>query len=163
MQKMYGLLLVCVALVIYTTAISIGIAWFAFCFGTFLIGVILLLFAPLLLITPPMFVFSLGHAPMAYGMKLLVNSKQELWEGQLESLNKKIMEFDQERLDYYMTKFYHIHENRALFPEEWKECQSYNKAFFNTVFKRDKLYQKLNKNTPFISTAHGGGRNSKEL
>lgn len=162
MNKIYGLFLVCVALAIYAAAISIGIAWVAFCFGTIFIGILLLLFAPLLLLSPPMFVFSLGHAPMAYGVKLLVKSKQELWEEQLESLNKKLMEFDQERLDYYTKKFYHSHDNRALFPEEWKECQTYHKTFFDTVFKRDDLYNKLNPNAPFVSTQHGFGRHSQK-
>lgn len=146
MQKIYGLLLVCVALAIYAAAISIGIAWVAFCFGTIFIGILLLLFAPLLLLTPPLFVFSLGHAPMAYGVRLLVKSKQELLEEQLEALNKKIMGFDQERLDYYTKKFYHTHDNRVLFPEEWKVAQAYHDDFLKTEFKRDDVYRKLNSN-----------------
>lgn len=162
MHKIYGLLLVCVALAIYATAISIGIAWVSFCFGTIFIGILLLLFAPLLLITPPLFVFSLGHAPMAYGVKLLVKSKRELWEEQLEALNKKRMEFTQEKLDYYWKKFYHTHENRALFPEEWKECQAYTKAVTDTIDKCDRLHYKLNPNREFESTPHGRSSHSQE-
>ncbi|EOI6606442.1 hypothetical protein ACMVC6_004512 [Vibrio parahaemolyticus] len=162
MQKIYGLFLVCVALGIYAAAISIGIAWVAFCFGTIFIGILLLLFAPLLLLTPPMFVFSLGHAPMAYGMKLLVKSRKELLEEQLETLNKKIMAFDQDKLDYYTKNFYHTHEKRDLFPEEWKEAQAYHGDFFKTVFKRDEVYHKLNPNAPYVSTPHGVGRHSQE-
>lgn len=162
MSKIYGLFLVCLALAIYTAAISIGIAWFAFCFGTIFIGILLLIFAPLLLLFPPLFVFSLGHAPMAYGIKLLTKSKQVLLEEQLSSINKKMMEFDKELLDYYTKKYYHTHENRALYPQEWEKCKAYHKAFSDTVVKHNELHHKLNPNALFVSTSHVTAINRKK-
>ena len=170
MQKIYGLFLVCVALGIYAAAISIGITWVAFCFGTIFIGILLLLFAPAVLLVPPLFVFSFGNAPMLYGIKLLVKSRTELLEEQLEALDKKRMTFNQDKLDYY-TKILQTHENRELFPEEWKEAQAYIDDFFKTAFKRDEVYYKLNPNIPRVFTTHdappvftthGEGRHSQE-
>ena len=43
---------ICVGLVIWAVAISIELSWLAICFGTVVIGFLLLIFAPLVLVAP---------------------------------------------------------------------------------------------------------------
>ena len=47
MGKIASLAHICVGLVIWAVAISIELSWLAICFGTVVIGFLLLIFAPL--------------------------------------------------------------------------------------------------------------------
>lgn len=51
-----------------------GVAWLAFCFGTVIIGVLLLIFSPGILFAPFLFGFSMGTALIAVGCE---NNRQD--------------------------------------------------------------------------------------
>ena len=53
MKKIVGFVQVLIGLFLWGCAISVGIAWIGFCFGTVVIGVLLLIFMPHVLLLPP--------------------------------------------------------------------------------------------------------------
>lgn len=59
MQRIKGFLQILGGLGLWAFGITIGVAWIAFCFGTIVIGVLLLLLAPWVLLMP----FTLGIVP----------------------------------------------------------------------------------------------------
>ena len=59
MQRVKGVLQILGGLGLWAFGITIGVAWIAFCFGTIVIGVLLLLLAPRILLMP----FSIGIVP----------------------------------------------------------------------------------------------------
>lgn len=52
MNFLSGLALIAVGIAIWVAAISALIAWLAFCFGTVIIGILMLIFVPQLLLMP---------------------------------------------------------------------------------------------------------------
>lgn len=67
MQKIKGVLQILGGLGLWAFGISIGVSWIALCFGTVVIGVLLLLFAPGVLLAPFMFGIVPGNAMLALG------------------------------------------------------------------------------------------------
>lgn len=64
------------AFLIWSVAISALAAWLAFCFGTVIVGVLLLIFAPYILLMP-LAIGVPGTALFFYGMDRLVNKNKE--------------------------------------------------------------------------------------
>jgi|TARA_B110000908_G_C10253483_1_gene453735 hypothetical protein len=52
MHRLKGLILILIGLSLIGTGIALTIAWIGFCFGTLVIGVLLLIFSPAILIAP---------------------------------------------------------------------------------------------------------------
>jgi hypothetical protein len=61
---------------IWGIAVTVLLAWWAFCFGSIVIGVILLIFAPYILIAP-LAIATPATALFIYGMDNLVNRKED--------------------------------------------------------------------------------------
>jgi len=62
-----------VGIVLWIFAIAVGIAWIGFCFGTIIIGILLLFFAPRILIFPTAFLSVFANGFLLVG---LVNIKK---------------------------------------------------------------------------------------
>ena len=71
MKLVWGIILVILALGLFGSAIAVGIAWIGFCFGTVIIGVLLLLFAPTVLLLPFAFLWALAQATLLGGLALI--------------------------------------------------------------------------------------------
>ena len=63
-------------MVIWGAAIMALLAWLAFCFGSIIVGALLLLFAPWVLLAP-LAIGTPGTAMFVIGMDKLVNSKKD--------------------------------------------------------------------------------------
>jgi hypothetical protein len=61
---------------IWAVAITALISWLAFCFGSVIIGILLLIFAPYVLLAP-LAIGTPGTALFVYGMDKLVNKKED--------------------------------------------------------------------------------------
>lgn len=61
MGKVMPIAKILVGVAIWMGAISVEISWLAFCFGTVVIGLLLLIFAPPILLMPLMFVGAIGN------------------------------------------------------------------------------------------------------
>ena len=61
---------------IWPVAITALISWLAFCFGSVIIGILLLIFAPYVLLAP-LAIGTPGTALFVYGMDKLVNKKED--------------------------------------------------------------------------------------
>lgn len=77
---------VIIGLLLWVVAISVGITWIGFCFGTVIIGILLLFFAPRILILPTMFISVFANGFLLVG---LVNVKRgnrdkDIIEGEAE-------------------------------------------------------------------------------
>jgi hypothetical protein len=70
-RKLTGLLFLLCALGVFAGTVAVEIAWLGFCFGTVIIGILLLFFAPLILFMPVTFGFSTGMAIWAAGLVLI--------------------------------------------------------------------------------------------
>jgi hypothetical protein len=68
MQRLKGALQIAGGLGLWAFGITIGVAWIAFCFGTIVIGVLLLLLAPWVLLAPFTFGIVPGNAMLALGL-----------------------------------------------------------------------------------------------
>lgn len=75
MGKVVPILKILVGLTIWAGAISAEISWLAFCFGTVIIGLVLLLFAPPILLMPLMFVGGIGNSFLFSGIDGLYGRK----------------------------------------------------------------------------------------
>ncbi|MEL0628493.1 hypothetical protein [Psychromonas aquatilis] len=75
-----------VGLILWVVAISVGITWIAFCFGTVIIGILLLFFAPRILLFPPMFisVFANGFLLVGLANINLYNRDKDIIDGEAE-------------------------------------------------------------------------------
>jgi hypothetical protein len=68
MRRIKGVFQILGGLGIFAFSISIGVTWIAFCFGTIVIGVLLLLFAPAVLLAPFTLGIASGTAMLAIGV-----------------------------------------------------------------------------------------------
>jgi uncharacterized membrane protein HdeD (DUF308 family) len=70
-KKLTGLLLLISGIALMIGAVVVEAAWLGVCFGTIIVGIAMLFFAPLLLMAPFTLVFASGTAAWASGMSLL--------------------------------------------------------------------------------------------
>lgn len=74
MRTLYGLIFIICGVCLWGVAISLLITWLAFCFGTVIIGVLLLIFAPYVLMSP-LAISVPANAALGIGMDMLINAK----------------------------------------------------------------------------------------
>lgn len=72
-NKLLGILLIACGVAVMAGAIAVELAWLSLCFGTVVIGLLLLLFAAPILITPLMWGLSAGVGLCAAGLNLFVS------------------------------------------------------------------------------------------
>ncbi len=77
MRKIKGLFCILLGLAIWAFAITVLVAWIGFCFGTVIIGILLLIFVPHLLMAPLYLIHPPGTALLVHGMDCLVNSEKD--------------------------------------------------------------------------------------
>lgn len=68
MGKVASFANIVVGLVLWVGAVFIELSWLTVCFGTVVIGLLLLIFAPVLLITPIVFIGTLANAFLFRGI-----------------------------------------------------------------------------------------------
>jgi hypothetical protein len=66
---MVGIIRIIVGLFLLVGGASLGIAWIIFCFGTVIVGIVLLIFAPQVLIAPLFFFVALGMGTINAGLE----------------------------------------------------------------------------------------------
>ncbi|EKA3900160.1 hypothetical protein EFU53_000983 [Vibrio cholerae] len=76
MNVLIGLLSFILGFIIWGAAITALVSWLAFCFGSVIIGILLLIFAPYVLLAP-LAIGTPGTALFVYGMDKLVNKKED--------------------------------------------------------------------------------------
>ncbi|MBV0934920.1 hypothetical protein [Marinobacterium weihaiense] len=76
MRVLIGLLSLVGGVFIWGLAISALVSWLVFCFGSVIIGILLLIFAPYVLIAP-LAIGTPGTALFAYGMDCIANKKED--------------------------------------------------------------------------------------
>ena len=76
MRTLIGLLSLLAGLVIWGFAISALVSWLVFCFGSVIIGILLLIFAPYVLLAP-LAIGTPGTALFVYGMDCIANKKED--------------------------------------------------------------------------------------
>lgn len=76
MRALIGLLSLLGGLVIWGFAISALVSWLVFCFGSVIIGILLLIFAPYVLLAP-LVIGTPGTALFVYGMDCIANRKED--------------------------------------------------------------------------------------
>ena len=76
MRALIGLLSLVGGVVIWGFAISALVSWLAFCFGSVIIGILLLIFAPYVLLAP-LAIGTPGTALFLYGMDCIANKKED--------------------------------------------------------------------------------------
>ena len=70
-NKLVGLLLVFSGVLMMIGAVVAQIAWFGLCFGTVIIGILMLIFAPLLLFAPFTLLMGTGTALWVSGLIMI--------------------------------------------------------------------------------------------
>lgn len=75
MRLFVGVLSFIAGFIVWAVAISALLSWLVFCFGSVVIGVILLIFAPYVLLAP-LAIGTLGTALFVYGMDCIANKKE---------------------------------------------------------------------------------------
>lgn len=75
MRALIGLLCLVGGVFIWGLAISALVAWLVFCFGSVIIGILLLIFAPYVLLAP-LAIGTPGTALLVYGMVCIANKKE---------------------------------------------------------------------------------------
>ncbi len=76
MRVIVGVLSFIAGFAIWGLAITALISWLAFCFGSVIIGVLLLIFAPYILLVP-LAIGTPGTALFIYGMDKIANKKED--------------------------------------------------------------------------------------
>ncbi|WP_151444707.1 hypothetical protein [Halomonas lysinitropha] len=76
MRTLIGLLSLLGGLVLWGFAISALVSWLVFCFGSVIIGILLLIFAPYVLLAP-LAIGAPGTALFVYGMDCIANKKED--------------------------------------------------------------------------------------
>lgn len=87
MGKFASLAQISVGLVIWVVAISIELSWLAICFGTVVIGLLLLIFAPLVLIAPLAFIGTFSNTFLFRGVDGLLGRNSALLRDRLKFPN----------------------------------------------------------------------------
>jgi len=76
MNYIIGAISVLAGLAIWGVAIAALLSWLAFCFGSVIIGVLLLFFAPYVLLAP-MIISNPGTALLVYGLDKVLNKTED--------------------------------------------------------------------------------------
>lgn len=76
MEKVKGIFQVLCGLGLWAFGIIIGVSWITFCFGTVVIGVLLLILAPWVLLVPFTFGIVPGNALLALGAANLLKDSE---------------------------------------------------------------------------------------
>ena len=76
MRVIIGVFSFCAGIVVWGMAIAALLSWLAFCFGTVFVGVLLLIFAPYILLAP-LAISTPGTALFVYGMDMIANKKED--------------------------------------------------------------------------------------
>ncbi|MDA7746563.1 hypothetical protein N8878_04445 [Psychromonas sp.] len=63
-----GCIQLILGILLWALTISVGIAWIGFCFGTVIIGILLLIFAPRILLFPPLFISVFANGFLLLGL-----------------------------------------------------------------------------------------------
>ena len=74
MKVIKGLFLIMVGVCVLIGGFSVGVAWLGICFGTVITGILLLIFAPTIIILPFTFSFSLGGGLIGAGVLYMMES-----------------------------------------------------------------------------------------
>ena len=74
-------------LVIWVVAISIELSWLTICFGTVVIGMLLLIFLPIVLITPIVFIGTFANAFLFRGIDGFFRKNDALLRNRLDPPN----------------------------------------------------------------------------
>ncbi|EXF96321.1 hypothetical protein HK44_021605 [Pseudomonas fluorescens HK44] len=78
MKKLLGLVILLCGLGVFVGAVAVEIAWLGFCFGTVIIGILLLTFASDLLLFPISIGFTAGTVIWVAGFALLTDDTGKL-------------------------------------------------------------------------------------
>ena len=76
MRIIIGILSLIGGVIIWGVAISLLVSWLVFCFGSVIVGVLLLFFAPYILLAP-LAIGTPGTALFVYGMDCIANKKED--------------------------------------------------------------------------------------
>lgn len=87
MGKVASLAQICVGLGIWVVAISVELSWLALCFGTVVIGLLLLIFAPLVLMVPFAFIGTFANSFLFRGVDGLFGRNGALLRDRLKPPN----------------------------------------------------------------------------
>ncbi|TEW54142.1 hypothetical protein E2R68_09695 [Psychromonas sp. RZ22] len=69
-----GCIQVFIGVLLWGVTISVGFTWIAFCFGTVIIGILLLFFAPHILLFPPTFISVFANGFLLLGLNNIKRS-----------------------------------------------------------------------------------------
>jgi hypothetical protein len=72
-NKLLGLVFIICGILAMIGAVVAEIAWLGFCFGTVVIGILMLIFAPLVLFAPLTIIFSTGMALWGTGLTMITD------------------------------------------------------------------------------------------
>lgn len=72
-SRLNGYVLIAIGAVIIFGGIALEIAWLIFCFGSVIVGIALLFFAPAILIAPFLTLSTIGGGFISSGLELLNN------------------------------------------------------------------------------------------
>lgn len=102
-----GCIQVILGLALWGFAISVGITWIGFCFGTVIIGILLLIFAPHILLLPPALIATPANGLLFLGWNNLskksepvdVIDSDAIWEKSSKNLDsiKELIESKQSK------------------------------------------------------------------
>ncbi len=70
-NKLLGLLFIICGVLMMIGAVVVEIAWLAFCFGTVVIGILMLIFSPTLLFAPFVFLMGIGTLLLGSGINMI--------------------------------------------------------------------------------------------
>ncbi len=76
MRIIIGIISLVAGLSIWGIAITALLSWLAFCFGSVIIGILLLIFAPYILLAP-LAIATPGTALFVYGIDKIANKKED--------------------------------------------------------------------------------------
>jgi len=76
MRALIGLLSLVGGVFIWCLAISVLVSWLVFCFGSVIVGILLLIFAPYILLAP-LAIGTPGTALFVYGIDCISNKKED--------------------------------------------------------------------------------------
>jgi len=77
MRVFYGICALIAGLALWVLAVVATISWLVFCFGTVIIGILLLIFAPYILLAPMALISTPGTSLLMIGMDFLVNEPED--------------------------------------------------------------------------------------
>ncbi|MEG3755848.1 hypothetical protein [Psychromonas arctica] len=72
-----GWIQIIIGVMLWAAAISVGITWIGFCFGTIIIGLLLLFFAPRILIFPTLFIGTFANGFLLVGLATIKRTNRD--------------------------------------------------------------------------------------